>query len=54
MFHTRNLLLAALVVVIAAGCSVAPKVEQPEPPTGPFDVAILAVTDTRGELEPCG
>ncbi len=51
MFLSRNLLLAALVVMLAAGCAVVQKVEQPE---GPFEVAILAVTDTRGELEPCG
>ena len=51
MFLTRNLLLVTLVVMLAAGCAVVQKVEQPE---GPFEVAILAVTDTRGELEPCG
>ena len=51
MFLTRNLVLVALVVMLAAGCAVVQKAEQPD---GPFEVAILAVTDTRGELEPCG
>jgi hypothetical protein len=51
VFPTRNLLLVALVVMLAAGCAVVQKVEQPE---GPFEIALLAVTDTRGELEPCG
>jgi hypothetical protein len=48
---TRNLLLAALVVMLAAGCAM---VQRAERPTGPYEIAILAVTDTRGELEPCG
>jgi hypothetical protein len=47
----RNLLLIALVVILAAGCAMVQRAEQPE---GPFEIAILAVTDTRGELEPCG
>jgi hypothetical protein len=51
VFRTSNLLLAALVVVLAAGCAVVERVERPE---GPFEIAMLAVTDTRGELEPCG
>ncbi|HYW68627.1 MAG TPA: hypothetical protein VE960_03410 [bacterium] len=51
MFRTRNLLLVALVVMLAAGCAVVQRAEQPE---GPYEVAMLAVTDTRGELEPCG
>ncbi|MCK4512159.1 hypothetical protein KAW64_10490 [bacterium] len=51
MFLTRNLLLVVIVVVLAAGCAVVQRAERPD---GPFEIAILAVTDTRGELEPCG
>ena len=51
VFRTMNLLTMALLVVLAAGCAVVQKAEQPK---GPYEIAILAVTDTRGELEPCG
>jgi hypothetical protein len=49
----RRILLAALVAVIAAGCAGVQRVEEEIPP-GPFEIALLATTDTRGELEPCG
>jgi len=48
----RWLLLALLAVLIAAGC--AGTREDVERPAGPFEVVILATTDTQGELEPCG
>ena len=51
VFLTRNLLLVVLLVMLAAGCAVVQRAERPD---GPFEIAILAVTDTRGELEPCG
>ena len=51
MFFTRKLLLVALVVMLGAGCAVVQRAEQPE---GPYEIAVLAVSDTRGELEPCG
>ncbi|MFH1866205.1 MAG: hypothetical protein ABIK85_10005 [Candidatus Eisenbacteria bacterium] len=51
MFLTRNTLLVVLVVMLAAGCAVVQRAEQPD---GPYEIAVLAVTDTRGELEPCG
>jgi hypothetical protein len=47
----RRLLLVVLVGLILAGCAGVQRVERPE---GPFEIAILAVSDTRGELEPCG
>ena len=37
--------------MLAAGCAVVQRAEQPD---GPYEIAVLAVTDTRGELEPCG
>ncbi len=51
VFLTRNLLLVVLLVMLAAGCAVVQRAERPD---GPIEIAILAVTDTRGELEPCG
>jgi len=47
----RTIFLAALAAVIAAGCAGVQRVERIE---GPFEIALLATTDTRGELEPCG
>jgi len=38
-------------MMLAAGCALVQRVEEPE---GPYEIALLAVTDTRGELEPCG
>jgi len=54
VFPSRRLLLILVVGLIVAGCAVTQRTEEPERPVGPFDVAILAVSDTRGELEPCG
>jgi len=51
VFQNRRLLLILLAGLLVAGCAVVQKTEQPE---GPYEIAILAVTDTRGELEPCG
>jgi len=51
VFLNRYLLLVVLLVMLAAGCAVVQRAERPD---GPFEIAILAVTDTRGELEPCG
>ena len=45
------LLVVVLAGLIIAGCA---GVKQAESPEGPFEIAMLAVTDTRGELEPCG
>jgi hypothetical protein len=47
----RGIPLIALLMILAAGCAVQ---ERPVAPAGPFEIAILATTDTRGELEPCG
>jgi hypothetical protein len=51
VFRDRRLLWVVLVGLLIAGCAAVQRVERPE---GPFQIAILAVTDTRGELEPCG
>ena len=51
VFLNRYLLLVVLLVMLASGCAVVQRAERPD---GPFEIAILAVTDTRGELEPCG
>jgi hypothetical protein len=48
----RGLLLILLAVLIAAGC--AGTTGEVERPAGPFEIVILATTDTQGELEPCG
>ena len=47
----RSIPLFVLLMILAAGCAVQ---EKPVTPDGPFEIAILATTDTRGELEPCG
>ncbi len=47
----RAIFVAILLVLVTAGCAVKEHAAAPE---GPFSVAILATTDTRGELEPCG
>ncbi|MBD3348670.1 MAG: hypothetical protein GF400_05695 [Candidatus Eisenbacteria bacterium] len=47
----RRLIAGLLAGVVIAGCA---GVEYAERPDGPFDIAILATTETRGELEPCG
>ena len=47
----RALLLILLATLIAAGCA---GTREAERPAGPFEVVILATTDTQGELEPCG
>jgi len=44
-------LIVVLAALIAAGCASTEHVERPE---GPFEIALLVTTDTRGELEPCG
>jgi hypothetical protein len=50
--HARCITLLALTTAILAGCAwVQQPVEQVE---GPFEIALMATTDTRGELEPCG
>jgi len=49
--YNKKILLALLVGVAVAGCAGFQQVERPD---GPFEIAVLAVTDTRGELEPCG
>jgi len=54
VFPSRRSLLILLVGLLIAGCTATQRVEEPARPVGPFDVAILAVSDTRGELEPCG
>jgi hypothetical protein len=47
----RKVIVATLAVVIASGCAGVQRVEEVE---GPFEIALMATTDTRGELEPCG
>jgi hypothetical protein len=47
----RTLILAVLAGLFIAGCAGTERAERVE---GPFQVAILATADTRGELEPCG
>jgi hypothetical protein len=47
----RKILVATLAAMVAAGCAGVQRVEQVE---GPFEIALLATADTRGELEPCG
>lgn len=48
----RAIFAAILLALVTAGCAV--KEHAAAPPEGPFSIAILATTDTRGELEPCG
>jgi hypothetical protein len=48
---SRKAVFVVLALLVAAGCTVAPKGERPD---GPFDVVLFATADTRGELEPCG
>jgi len=45
-------LLVGLIALVSAGC--APSVKEAARPEGPFELAILATSDTRGEIEPCG
>lgn len=47
----RSIPLLVLLMVLAAGCAVQ---EKPVTHDGPFEIAVLATTDTRGEIEPCG
>ena len=47
----RRLISALLLGVVIAGCA---GVEYADRPEGPFEIALLATTETRGELEPCG
>ncbi len=47
----RAIFVAAVLAMLTGGCAI---VEHGVAPEGPFDIAILATTDTRGELEPCG
>jgi len=54
VFPSRRILLVLVAALLFAGCAVTQRAEEPPRPEGPFDVAILAVSDTRGELEPCG
>lgn len=44
-------MLLVIAVLVLAGCATVQTVETPD---GPFEIAILATTDTRGNLEPCG
>jgi hypothetical protein len=48
---TRRAVFVVLGALLVAGCAT---VEHAERPAGPFQVALLATADTRGELEPCG
>ena len=47
----RRLLFLALAGLTIAGCAGVKHAERPE---GAFEIALLATTGTRGELEPCG
>ena len=47
----RKLLLLIIAGVTIAGCAGVKHAERPE---GAFEVALLATSGTRGELEPCG
>ena len=49
---SRKVLLVGLVALVAAGC--ATSMREAARPEGPFELAILATSDTRGEIEPCG
>ncbi|MFH1689296.1 MAG: hypothetical protein ABIE42_03560 [Candidatus Eisenbacteria bacterium] len=49
--RSRRVFFILLAGLIMAGCAMVQRAERPE---GPFEIAILAVSDTRGELEPCG
>ena len=49
----RRMFVATLAVAIAAGCAGVQRAEV-EKVEGPFEIALMATTDTRGELEPCG
>ena len=51
MYFKPRLLFLLVAAVLVASCAGVQKVERPE---GAFEIALLAVTDTRGELEPCG
>jgi len=47
----RRAVLVLLAALLVAGCAMVERVERP---SGPFEIAVFATTDTRGELEPCG
>lgn len=47
----RRLILSILLGIAIAGCAGVQHVERPE---GPFEIALMATAETRGELEPCG
>ena len=47
----RRLILSVLLGTLIAGCAGVQHAERPE---GPFEMALLATAETRGELEPCG
>ncbi|MBD3366735.1 MAG: hypothetical protein GF405_01010 [Candidatus Eisenbacteria bacterium] len=47
----RRLIAAVFLGVLIAGCAGVDYVQRPD---GPFELAILATSDTRGEIEPCG
>ena len=49
---SRKLFLVGLIALVAAGC--ATTMREAARPVGPFELAILATSDTRGEIEPCG
>ncbi len=47
----RRLILTILLGMLIAGCAGVQRAERPE---GPFEIALMATAETRGELEPCG
>ena len=47
----RKLILSILLGLFIAGCA---GVQHADVPEGPFAIALLVTTETRGELEPCG
>jgi hypothetical protein len=47
----RRLIFSILLGMMIAGCAGVRHAERPE---GAFEIALLATTGTRGELEPCG
>ena len=49
--NRRLLFLVLAGFIIVAGCAGVRREERPE---GAFEIALLATTGTRGELEPCG
>ena len=51
MIRRAIFVVAGVLVILTGGCAVQ---EKPATPSGPFEIAILVTTDTRGEVEPCG